>query len=112
MSPGDKPDSTFELEKKLHELWNVKGNLNMIHHSRGYYIIRFSSLEDQDCVFRRTHWVIQPGAIHLQNWIQDFNPNKVCTSLAQVWIRLLDLPMEYWQPVILEVMASALGTLT
>ncbi|KAL8492497.1 hypothetical protein ACS0TY_023903 [Phlomoides rotata] len=47
----------------------------------------------------------------LQNWIQDFNPNKACTSLAQVWVRILDLSMEYWQLGILEAMASAFGTL-
>ncbi|KAL8514652.1 hypothetical protein ACS0TY_013658 [Phlomoides rotata] len=62
MSPGDKSYSTFELGKKLHEIWNVKGTLNLIPHFR-------------------------------------------------VWVRLLDLPMEYWQSAILEAMAMALGTL-
>ncbi|KAL8514661.1 hypothetical protein ACS0TY_013664 [Phlomoides rotata] len=95
MSPGDKPYFTFELGKKRHEIWNVKGTLNLIPHTRGYYTIRFSTLEDQNRVFRRRHWILQPGAIRLQNWVQDFNPNKLCRSLAQVWVRLMDLPMEY-----------------
>ncbi|KAL8542604.1 hypothetical protein ACS0TY_003475 [Phlomoides rotata] len=55
--------------------------------------------------------MLQPGAIHLQNWVQAFNLNRVCTSLARVWVRFIDLPMEYWQPGILEAMASAFGTL-
>ncbi|KAL8492485.1 hypothetical protein ACS0TY_023890 [Phlomoides rotata] len=90
MSPSDKPYSTFELGKKLYEIWNVKGTLNLIPHSRGNYTIWFSSLEDRNCVFIRRHWVLQPGAIRLQNWVQDFNPNK---------------------PTILEALATALGTL-
>ncbi|KAL8463008.1 hypothetical protein ACS0TY_033860 [Phlomoides rotata] len=111
MSQGDKPYSNFELGKKLHELWGIIGAMDIIPLSRGYYTIHFSSPEDRNRVFRRRHWVLQPGAIRLQNWVQDFNPNKICTSLAQVWVRLLDLPMEYWHPTILEAMASAFGTL-
>ncbi|KAL8468999.1 hypothetical protein ACS0TY_031993 [Phlomoides rotata] len=57
------------------------------------------------------NWVLQPDVIRLQHWVQDFNPDKVCTSLAQVWVRLLDLPMEYWQLSILEAMASAMRSL-
>ncbi|KAL8488748.1 hypothetical protein ACS0TY_024876 [Phlomoides rotata] len=111
MSMGDKSYSIFELGKKLHDIWNLRGNLNLIPHTRGYFTIMFSRLEDRDRVFRRRHWVLQPRAIHLQHWVQDFNPNKVCTSLAQVWVCLMDLPIEYWQPGILDVMASAMGSL-
>ncbi|KAL8529258.1 hypothetical protein ACS0TY_006618 [Phlomoides rotata] len=111
MSTGDKPYSNFELGKKLHDIWNIKDTLTLIPLSRGYYTIRFSSLEDRDRIFKRRHWVLQPGAFRLQHWVQDFNPNKVCTSLAQVWDRLSDLPMEYWQLSILEAMASAMGSL-
>ncbi|KAL8478055.1 hypothetical protein ACS0TY_030089 [Phlomoides rotata] len=111
MSQGDKPYYTFELGKKLHDIWNVKGNLDLIPHTHGYYTIRFSILEDRDRIFRHRHWLLQPGVIRLQSWVQDFNPNRVCTSLAQVWVRVMDLPMEYWQPGILEAMASAFGTL-
>ncbi|KAL8523992.1 hypothetical protein ACS0TY_013811 [Phlomoides rotata] len=77
ISLGDKPYSNFELGKKLHEIWNVRGNLTLIPQSRGYYTIRFSNLEDRD----------------------------------RVWVRLTDLPMEYWQPGILDAMASALWSL-
>ncbi|KAL8520013.1 hypothetical protein ACS0TY_010813 [Phlomoides rotata] len=80
----DKPYSTFDLGKKLHEIWNIRGNLELIPHNRGYYTIRFSHLEDCDRIFRHRHWILQPGAIRLPNWVQDFNPNRVCTSLAQV----------------------------
>ncbi|KAL8511866.1 hypothetical protein ACS0TY_018340 [Phlomoides rotata] len=111
MSQGDKPYSTFELGKKLHEVWHMKGNLELIPHTRGYYTIRFSLLEDRDRIFKMRHWLLQPGAFHLQSWVQDFNPNMVCSSLARVWVRIMDLSMEYWQPSIHEAIASAFGTL-
>ncbi|KAL8513698.1 hypothetical protein ACS0TY_012984 [Phlomoides rotata] len=59
MSQGDKPYSTFELEKKLHEVWHMKGNLELIPLNRGYYTIRFSLLEDWDRIFKRRHWLLQ-----------------------------------------------------
>ncbi|KAL8542689.1 hypothetical protein ACS0TY_003534 [Phlomoides rotata] len=111
MSQGDRPYPTLDLEKKLYEVWNIAGNLELIPLNRGSYTIRFSLLVDRDRVFKRRYWPLQPGALCLQSWKQDFNPNRVCTSLAQVWVRISDLPLEYWQPAILEAMASACGTL-
>ncbi|KAL8507346.1 hypothetical protein ACS0TY_018042 [Phlomoides rotata] len=111
MSQGDKPYSTLDLEKKLYAVWNITGKLELIPLNRGYFTIRFSFLEDRDRVFKRQNWLMHLGAFRLQNWVQDFNPNRVCTSLAQVWVRISDLPMEYWQPGILEAMASAFGNL-
>ncbi|KAL8462759.1 hypothetical protein ACS0TY_033689 [Phlomoides rotata] len=111
MSQGDTPYSTIDLEKKLYELWHMTGNLELIPLNRGYYTIRFSFLKDRDRVFKRRNWLLQPGLFRLQNWVQDFNPNRVRTSLAQVLVRISDLPMEYWQPGILEAMASAFGNL-
>ncbi|KAL8523893.1 hypothetical protein ACS0TY_013742 [Phlomoides rotata] len=72
----------------------MKGKLELIPLNRGYYTIRFSLLEDRDRIFKKRHWLLQPGALRLQNWVHDFNPDKVCTSLAQVWVRILDLPMD------------------
>ncbi|KAL8541482.1 hypothetical protein ACS0TY_002668 [Phlomoides rotata] len=111
MSQGDKPYSTLELGEKLHKIWLMQGTMELIPLGRGYYTIRFSLLEDRDMIFKRRQWLLNPGAFRLQSWVQNFNPNKVSSSLAQIWIRITDLPMEYWQPSILEAMASAFGTL-
>ncbi|KAL8488288.1 hypothetical protein ACS0TY_024530 [Phlomoides rotata] len=50
------------------------------------------------------------GLLRLQRWVQDFNPYKVSTSVAQVWIRISKLPLEYWNNNIIMALASAVGT--
>ncbi|KAL8497871.1 hypothetical protein ACS0TY_021281 [Phlomoides rotata] len=65
MSQGDKPYSTFELGRKLHEVWNVNGTLELIPLNRGYYTIRFSLMEDRDRIFKRRHWLLQPRAFRM-----------------------------------------------
>ncbi|KAL8460578.1 hypothetical protein ACS0TY_032197 [Phlomoides rotata] len=83
MSPDDKTYSMFELGKKLHEIWNVKGTLNLIPHSRGYYTIRFSSLEDCNRIFRRRHWVLQPGPSVCKTGSRNLIPTRSALPLLK-----------------------------
>lgn len=62
---------------------------------RGYYNIRFSCMEDRDKVWIRSSWIIKPDLMCLQQWVPDFNPNKVRITIAQVWIRIYKLSLEY-----------------
>lgn len=48
--------------------------------------------------------------MRLQSWVRGFNPYKGNSSLAQVWVRFYEIPMEYFHPTIIHAMASALGT--
>lgn len=41
----------------------------------------------------------------------NFNPYRVNSSIAQVWVRVFELPIEYWRVEVFEAMAAALGTL-
>ncbi|KAL8508717.1 hypothetical protein ACS0TY_019104 [Phlomoides rotata] len=89
----------------------VAGDLKLIPQGSGYFTIQFSIIAERDKVYGNRHWTLNPGVIRLQPWTREFNPNKVWTSLAQVWVRILDLLIEYWHLTILEVMTSAIGTL-
>lgn len=35
--------------------------------------------------------------LRLFQWTKDFNAYTHCQTHAQVWIRLMELPSEYWQ---------------
>ncbi|KAL8480382.1 hypothetical protein ACS0TY_027068 [Phlomoides rotata] len=106
MSTGDKLCPMIELMQKVWEIWHLQGDLKLIPLARGYFTIQFSLLAERDRVYGRHHWTLNPGAIRLQPWMPEFNPNKVRTSLVQVWVHILDLPIEYWHPTILEAMGT------
>jgi len=50
------------------------------------------------------------GVFRLFEWTRDFNMDKQKNTHAQVWIRLMELPQEYWMERTLREIASAVDT--
>ncbi|KAL8537662.1 hypothetical protein ACS0TY_012696 [Phlomoides rotata] len=107
---GDKPLVQAKLIKKLTTIWGVRSPWSLIPIGEGYYNFQFTCGDDRERIFDKRTWQIKPGLLRLQPWVQDFNPYKVSTSVAQVWIRISELPLEYWNNTIITALASAVGT--
>lgn len=107
---GSAPIKFQDLKSKLAKLWKPLGSWHMIPLGRGYYEFIFSSAEDLRCAWAVGSWNMNPGILRLYQWSPDFNPNKLKQSHAQVWLRIVYLPMEYWRPKILFEIASGIGT--
>lgn len=110
LAQGDKPYSFNDLRDKLGQIWGLGGSWNLVPRGRGYYNIQLPSLADRDRILNKQSWGLRPGVIHLQRWVRGFNSYKANSSLAQVWVRFYEIPMEYFHPKIIQTMASALGT--
>lgn len=110
-SKGDKPVANLVLQRKLGELWNISSGIRLLPLGRGYYNLQFANKEDRDRAFFRQSWSLKPGLLRLQKWIPNFNPYKVNSSIAQVWVRVFELPIEYWRLDVFDAIAAALGTL-
>lgn len=53
---------------------------------------------------------MKPGTMRIQRWVKVFNPYKVNTTMAQVWVRIYKIRMEFFHLKIIHVLTSALGT--
>jgi len=53
---------------------------------------------------------LKPGVLRLFEWTADFDMHNLKNTHAQVWIRLMALPQEYWMEQTLREIASAVGT--
>jgi len=53
---------------------------------------------------------LKPGLLRLTRWSKDFNKYSQRFTHAQVWIRLLNLPQEYWLERTLMEIFGAIGT--
>jgi len=53
---------------------------------------------------------LKSGLLRLSQWSKDFNKYSQRLTHAQVWIRLLDLPREYWLEITLLEITGAIGT--
>lgn len=76
---------------------------------RGYYEFSFSSIGDMRKVLSVGSWNVNLGTLRLFTWTLDFTPNLVKQSNVQCWIRILDLPQEYWRSSIIFAIARGVG---
>lgn len=77
---------------------------------RGYYEFFFSSEDDMHMVWAMGTVNLKPGVLRLFEWTKEFNMHKQRNTHAQVWIRLLELPQEYWMDRTHREISSAVGT--
>ncbi|KAH6805004.1 hypothetical protein C2S51_029835 [Perilla frutescens var. frutescens] len=71
---------------------------------------QFSSESNQRKVRISPAWNVNPGIIRIREWVPDFTPYKIQSSLAQVWVRVYSLLFEYWHNEVLMGIARAIGT--
>ncbi|GLJ25772.1 hypothetical protein SUGI_0493350 [Cryptomeria japonica] len=57
-----------------------------------------------------TPWV-EKNWVSIQPWIPNFNPLNLVIYESPIWIRLFNLPIEYWGDLCLEKIGRSLGTL-
>lgn len=110
LNKGDKPYTTKDIHLKLQKQWKVSGEWSMRPLGRGFFEFTFSSDTDLRMVWAIGTVNLKPGVLRLFEWTKDFNMNKQRNTHAQVWIRLMELPQEYWMDRTLREIASAVGT--
>jgi hypothetical protein len=110
LNKGDKPYSSKDLAAKLQNLWKVKGPWHLTSLGRGYYEFFFNSQEDMRTVWAAGTVSLKPGLLRLFEWTKDFNMHTHRQTHTQIWIRLWELPQEYWMERTLYEIAGAVGT--
>jgi hypothetical protein len=82
----------------------------MVPLGRGYYNFLFEHLDDLSRIWTAVTVSLQPGLLRLSQWTKDFNHNSQAQTHASLWIRLVELPQEYWCERTLKEIASVVGT--
>lgn len=82
----------------------------MLSLGKGYYEFSFTFVTDLRAVWAMGTINLKPGVLRLFEWTKDFNMHTQRNAHAQVWIRLMELPQEYWMEKTLREIASAVGT--
>lgn len=71
--------------------------------------MRFGLVEDFENVIKGGRWFIGGHFLTIKAWEPNFKPASVVCNLVAVWIRLLELPFEYYDPRVLREIGSAIG---
>jgi hypothetical protein len=110
LSKGDKPYTARDLASKLGKVWKMVHQWKMVPLGRGYYDFLFEHPDDLSRIWMAGAVSLQPGLLRLSQCTKDFNHNSQTQTHASLWIRLVELPQEYWRERTLKEIATAVGT--
>ncbi|GLJ13441.1 hypothetical protein SUGI_0212320 [Cryptomeria japonica] len=78
---------------------------------KGFYGGLFSCEEDRNHTITLKNWFRKEHPLYIQPWVPNFDPTEMATYDKPMWIRLYNLPIEYWSEGFLEMIGRSLGTL-
>lgn len=84
------------LHAKILSLWNSVGKIDCIDLGKDFFLIRFSVKKDHDSVLKNGPWFIRENFLSIRPWEPNFKPTTAVVSSVSVWVRLNELPIEYY----------------
>jgi hypothetical protein len=61
-----------------------------------FYEFHFDSFEDMCLVWSSGTVNLKLGLMRLTKWTNDFDTSTPRQTRTQIWLRLMELPQEYW----------------
>nr|XP_016445593.1 PREDICTED: uncharacterized protein LOC107770776 [Nicotiana tabacum] len=99
------------LKRKIQELWKPTEDFQLIDLGVDYYIIKFKKKENMDKVMHQGPWFINGHFLSITGWKPNFVSTQEKVTNSAVWIRLPQLPTEFYDGKILEKIVNAIGRL-
>lgn len=99
------------LEIKLTRDWAKTGKIKIIDMPRGFYAVQFDSDDDYNNALFKGPWMIADHYILVQRWRRNFLKNARTEKKVVVWVRIPELPLEFYNKKFLTLMGNQLGKL-
>lgn len=97
------------LHSRLMTLWKPSGRVDMVDLGRDFFLLRFSVQEDLEVVLRKGLWFVGEHFLSIRKWEANFKPSEAQVTSVAVWVRLNELPIEYYDTIVLRQIGQALG---
>ena len=97
------------LVNKLKNMWKVAGNFSCVDIGMGFFLIRFDSRSGFEEVLKGGPWFIGEHYLSLRPWVPNFHASEASVSSVAIWVRLLELPVEYYHKDSLLKIGNGLG---
>lgn len=107
---GDVPVTTQALKARLIKQWPQLQNWNLTPLGKWFYELNFSSIKEMQRIWALGNVNLKPGFMRFYRWTKDFAPHAQTQTHAQIWVRFMNLPQEYWEKQTLFEIASGLGS--
>lgn len=97
------------LQTRLMSLWKPAGRLDCVDLGHGFFLTQLLLKEDFEAVLKTGPWFIGDHFLSIRPWEPDFKPALANVSSIAVWIRLNELPIEYYNAKALCLIGKAIG---
>ncbi|GLJ45444.1 hypothetical protein SUGI_0956930 [Cryptomeria japonica] len=78
---------------------------------KGFFVAIFIEKGTRDQILSSKNWFFDNLPLNIQPWTPNFNPSRLAVYENPIWIRMFNLPIEYWGDQCLEKIVCTLGTL-
>nr|POF01449.1 uncharacterized protein CFP56_35727 [Quercus suber] len=97
------------LHSRLLSMWKPTGRLDCVGLGLGFFLVRLSLKEDYENILRKGPWFIGEHFLSIRPWEANFRPASASVSSIAVWIRLNELPIEYYNVEALLQIGKSVG---
>ncbi|KAI9072961.1 hypothetical protein K1719_045090 [Acacia pycnantha] len=105
---GRQPSYGFML-KKLRQIWERKGSIDVFDLQNDFYLVKFQRSEDYMEALTGGPWVINDAYLNVSRWRPDFNPKNERIASVVAWVRLPDLPAPLFDKKFLLNLGNVIG---
>lgn len=97
------------LSKRLKEMWKPRGEFFVLDLPRQFFMIRFELEDEYLMALTGGPWRVFGSYLMVRAWSPEFDPLQDEIVTTPVWIRLSNLPVNFYHKAILLGIASGLG---
>lgn len=97
------------FQRRLQGLWKSHGKFQLIDLGHEFFIAKFDNEEDMMRVLQLGPWFLGSQYLLTMKWHPDFHPATARITSMATWIRLANLPMEYYDSDVLWKLAAKVG---
>ncbi|KAL0918456.1 hypothetical protein M5K25_010465 [Dendrobium thyrsiflorum] len=97
------------LLSAIRKSWKLKGMMQLLSLSDGFFMLKFSSPEDYEMALSGGVWFFLGKPFVLQKWVPNFKAKREEFSSSPIWLKIMDLPLPCWTPEGISRIASKIG---
>lgn len=107
---GRKVGYTY-LQRRLQAIWHPREKMEVIAIENDYYVVRFEAEDNFSFALTGGPWMILDHYLIVRTWTHDFDPYGEKLEKILVWVRLPNIPLEYFHKNFLMKIGRKIGDL-
>ena len=86
------------------------GRMDCVNLGQDFFLTRFAVKEDHDRVLKGGPWFVRGHYLSIKCWEPNFKVSSITLSSVAVWVQLPELPIDYYEPLVLREIGEAIGS--